>query len=343
MNKTTLHTRDLAIGFKTRRKKVTTLLSAINLQLYSGEITCLLGQNGAGKSTLLRTFSGFLPPLHGSVFINEKNLSSFSSSSLARNVSVVLTEKVELGSFPVFSVVALGRSPYTGFMGTISAKDSQIIFQALENAGISHLCNRNFDELSDGEKQKVMIAKSLAQETPVILLDEPTAFLDFPSKAETLLLLRDAAWNHGKTILLSTHDLNLALSFADKIWLMANNKPICTGTPEDLVLQGFFADYFDKENTRFDTLTGTFIFESPKKGEVIVEGEGKTYEWLKKALKRKGFSVVNQNVNRPENRKIRIFETEKVFFSMEIDGKMIMANSVENVLEILEKSIKNNV
>jgi len=218
MNKITLHTSDLAIGFKSGRKKVTTLLSGINLQLYSGEITCLLGQNGAGKSTLLRTFSGVLPSLQGSVFINEKNLSSFSSSSLARNVSVVLTEKVELGSFPVFSVVALGRSPYTGFLGTISAKDSQIIDHALENAGISNLRNRNYDELSDGEKQKVMIAKSLAQETPVILLDEPTAFLDFPSKAETLLLLRDAAWNHGKTVLLSTHDLNLALSFADKIW-----------------------------------------------------------------------------------------------------------------------------
>lgn len=343
MKSCTLHTSDLAIGFRNTRKRFTTLHTGINLQLFSGEITCLIGQNGAGKSTLLKTFSGFLPPVKGSVFIHDEDLLSYSSARLARNVSVVLTEKIDLGSFSVFSMVALGRSPYTGFLGKISANDAQIINQAIEDAGIQHLRNRNFNELSDGEKQKVMIAKSMAQQTSLILLDEPTAFLDFTGKAETMLLLRDAAWNQRKTILLSTHDLNLALSFADRIWLMANNKPICTGTPEDLILQGFFADFFDKENTWFDTSTGTFIFESPKKGEVTVEGEGKTCEWLKKALKRKGYSVVNQNVNRTENKKIRILESEKVFFSMEIYGKKMMANSIENVLEILEEATTNNM
>lgn len=340
MNKCTLHTSELAIGFKGSGKQTTTLLSGIHLQLYSGEITCLLGQNGAGKSTLLRTFSGVLPPLQGSVFINGKTLSSFSFSSLARLVSVVLTEKVELGNFTVFSVVALGRSPYTGFLGTVSTKDNKIIDQALENAGISHLRNRNYDELSDGEKQKVMIAKSLAQETPLILLDEPTAFLDFPSKVETLLLLRDAAWNHGKTILLTTHDLNLALSFADKIWLIAKDKPIRTGTPEDLVLQGYFADFFDKENTRFDTSTGTFIFDSPKKSEVAVEGECKICEWLKKALNRKGFSIIEQNMKQPVQVKIKILEAEKGTFQVQMNGKIIEAANIGGVLEILEKSSK---
>jgi iron complex transport system ATP-binding protein len=342
MKECTLHTSGLAIGFRGRRKKTTTLLSDINLQLFSGEITCLLGQNGAGKSTLLRTFSGVHPPLQGSVFINGKTLSSFSFSSLARLVSVVLTEKVELGNFSVLSVVALGRSPYTGFLGTVSVNDNRIIDQAIENAGISHLRNRNFDELSDGEKQKVMIAKSLAQETPLILLDEPTAFLDFPSKAETLLLLRDAAWNHGKTILLTTHDLNLALGFADKIWLIAKDKPIRTGTPEDLVLQGFFADFFDKENTRFDTSTGTFTFEPPKNAEVAVEGEGLMCEWLKKALNRKGFSIIDVNRDVQAQMKIRILEAEMGIFQVIMGGEIIVSDNIGGVLEILEKSKKKD-
>jgi len=341
MKKCVLHTSDLAIGFRSTGKRDTVLHSGINLQLFSDEITCLLGPNGAGKSTLLRTFSGFLPPLNGAVTIDEKELDSYSSSALAKKVSVVLTEKVELGSFQVFSVVALGRSPYTGFLGRISAHDTLIIDKALESTGISHLRNRNFDELSDGEKQKVMIAKSLAQETPVILLDEPTAFLDFPSKTETLSLLREAAWKQGKTVLLSTHDLNLALSFADKIWLMAKDKPIVTGTPEDLVLEGDFADFFNKENTRFDLASGSFVFESPKKAEIAVSGSGHSFIWLKKALSRKGFRVSEKSFDKPITRKISTLEEEKPTFNVEINGEKMVVGNIAEVLEILEGSNNN--
>lgn len=336
MRKCVLHTAGLSIGFGNDGKRPKVLHQDINLQLFPGEITCLLGPNGAGKSTLIRTFAGFLPPLAGNVFILDKNLQSFTPSALATKVSVVLTERVELGNFSVFSVVALGRSPYTGFLGKISPADKQIVENALISTGIIDLRNRHFDELSDGEKQKVMIAKSLAQETPVILLDEPTAFLDFPSKTEILLLLRAAAWEHGKTVLLSTHDLNLALSFADKIWLMAKEKPVIMGTPEDLVLEGSFAGFFDKDNARFDASTGSFSFETSKKGRVVVAGNNQAAHWLRKALIRKGFQVTDFSPDCSSGLKVSVLEGEEKIFQVEKGTDKKMVSGIDDVLKMLE-------
>ncbi|MBM6992896.1 MAG: ABC transporter ATP-binding protein [Prevotella sp.] len=197
----------------------------LNAEIYAGELTCLLGTNGKGKSTLLRTLSGLQPPLSGEVLLSLNGrpstpVSSYSKHDLAQLISVVLTEQPDVKQITVTEMVGMGRMPYTGFFGTLSANDRRIMAASLTETGISDMSKRHFDTLSDGERQKVMIAKALAQQTPIILLDEPTAFLDYPSKVEMMKLLHRLANEKGKTILLSTHDLELALQHADQLLTM---------------------------------------------------------------------------------------------------------------------------
>jgi len=329
-----LKTYDLSIGYHLKRGEDKILHRNIGLDLYGGEITCLLGPNGSGKSTLIRTFSGFQAALGGDLLINEKSLNQYSAKELAKVVSVVLTEHPVVGQMNVFSMVAFGRSPYTGFLGKLAKEDYHIIEKALENAGITELRNRQFQSLSDGERQKVFIAKSLAQETPLMFLDEPTAFLDFPSKVEILQLLRKTAWEQNKAILLSTHDLNLALQFADKIWLMGQDKPIVTGVPEDLVLSGKFANYFDHKNISFDKTTGTFTFDAATKQAIVVSGQHIKLDWLKKALHRKGFEVLNENGGSEPLTLVR-FNLEKDVFELKLDNSVNGFNHIEELIEFL--------
>ena len=191
------------------------VVSGINAVVRSGQLTCLTGENGIGKSTLLKTLTGFLPKLGGELLLDGREVGTFSQRELARQVSIVLTQKPDIQNLTVEEVAGLGRSPYTGFFGRLHDADRTVIADALASVGIEPLRNRMIQTLSDGERQKVMIAKALAQQTPVILLDEPTAFLDFPSKAETFRLLQRMAHDRDKLILLSTHDLGLAVRFAD--------------------------------------------------------------------------------------------------------------------------------
>ncbi len=191
------------------------VVSDINAVVRSGQLTCLTGENGIGKSTLLKTLTGFLPKLGGELLLDGREVGTFSQRELARQVSIVLTQKPDVQNLTVEEVIGLGRSPYTGFFGRFHDADRTVIADALASVGIEPLRNRMIQTLSDGERQKVMIAKALAQQTPVILLDEPTAFLDFPSKAETFRLLQRMAHDRDKLILLSTHDLELAVRFAD--------------------------------------------------------------------------------------------------------------------------------
>ena len=191
------------------------VISGINAVVRSGQLTCLTGDNGIGKSTLLKTLTGFLPKLNGSLLLDGRDVGTFSQRELARQVSIVLTQKPDVQNLTVEEVIGLGRSPYTGFFGRFHDADRTFIADALAAVGIEPLRHRMIQTLSDGERQKVMIAKALAQQTPVILLDEPTAFLDFPSKAETFRLLQRMAHDRDKLILLSTHDLGLAVRFAD--------------------------------------------------------------------------------------------------------------------------------
>ena len=273
MNHETIQLRDLSIGYTTKHG-VRTVAEGINGAIRSGELTCLLGPNGVGKSTLLRTLSAFQPAISGEVLISRSEergvwseITSFTDKELSRLIGVVLTEKPDVRNMSVRELVALGRSPYTGFWGTCSKDDLRIVDEAIEMVGIGELSRRPVHTLSDGERQKVMIAKALAQQTPVILLDEPTAFLDYPSKVEVLQLLRRISREAEKTIFLSTHDVELALQLADMLWVMRKQKsgegsPVAIGSPKALAESGDLGRFiegkgvsFDKERLRIEVIS----------------------------------------------------------------------------------------
>lgn len=235
--------RDLTTGYKAKGRDIV-ITSDINATLLTGEMTCLLGPNGAGKSTLIRTISGFQPPLSGEIFIMGKPLADYTSAELARTVGVVLTEKLMLRNLTVVELIGMGRSPYTGFWGKLGSEDRAIVEEAIQAVGIQSLRERIIQTLSDGERQKVMIAKALAQETPIIILDEPTAFIDFPGKIEMMNLLSRLAKEKNKAIILSTHDLELALLKADQIWLLNREHGLITGSASDLAVNGKMATFF---------------------------------------------------------------------------------------------------
>ena len=234
------------------RKHTTVITRDINASLYSRELTCLLGPNGAGKSTLLKTLTTFLPPVKGEILIEGKQLETYSESDLAKVIGVVLTERLNINNMTVDELVGMGRSPYTGFWGHMSDYDRTVVAESIALVGIEGLRGRMVQTLSDGERQKVMIAKALAQETPVIFLDEPTAFLDYPSKVEIMQLLQKLSREKNKTVFLSTHDLELALQIADKVWLLDKPHGVTIGTPEELALNGAISIYFQREGLEFD-------------------------------------------------------------------------------------------
>ena len=288
-----IHLENLSIGYRTKHgTKV--VADALNADIHSGELTCLLGANGVGKSTLLRTLSAFQPKLDGHIYIKGKDLDAYTDRDLARLLGVVLTERPDVHDLSVTDLIGLGRSPYTGFWGTLLPEDHEAVAHAAALVGIEDLMERMSDTLSDGERQKVMIAKALAQETPVILLDEPTAFLDFPSKVEIMLLLHDLSRETGKTIFLSTHDLDLALQLADKVWLLDRMQGLAVGTPEDLALDGTLARYFLRSGIAFDPDSGLFRVECPCSRRVRLKGEGPRAAMIRKALRRNGIEAGNE-------------------------------------------------
>lgn len=270
--------KDLTIGYA-QKNNTKVVASGINATLHSGRLTCLIGANGIGKSTLLRTLSAFQPPLSGEIFIDNESpipLSTLTDKQLSRLIGVVLTEKPDVQNMTVFELVGLGRSPYTGFWGRLNEEDKEVVKESLRLVGIESLQDRLIQTLSDGERQKTMIAKALAQQTPVIYLDEPTAFLDYPSKVEMLTLLRHLARETGKTIFLSTHDMELALQIADELWLMTADTPssdtaespsnnglcqnpkettLIIGTPRELAANGSLSHFIDRPGLHFDPQT----------------------------------------------------------------------------------------
>ncbi len=287
MKETTIRLRDLSIGYpdKHNTKRVA---EHLNASIHSGELTCLLGTNGVGKSTLLRTLSAFQPPLGGTIDLLDRPLSTYDDRQLATVIGVVLTEKSDIRNMTVEELVGLGRSPYTGFWGTLKESDRRIVHEAIARVRIEPLTQRMVHTLSDGERQKVMIAKALAQETPIIFLDEPTAFLDFPSKVEVMQLLHNLTHTLQKTVFMSTHDLELALQIADKIWLMDRTNGIAIGTPEDLSLEGKLSSFFSRKGITYDTETGFFRIDTDYRREIHLQGHGSRYAMVRKALQRNG-------------------------------------------------------
>ncbi len=280
----------LTIGYKAL-KGYKYVSQNINATVYSGELTCLLGANGIGKSTLLRTMTSNQPILAGEIYYQGRSLSTYSSRELSSIISIVLTDRITVKNLRVFDLVGMGRSPYTGFWGTISDGDKVIVRDSMKLVGIEHLSQRMVHTLSDGERQKVMIAKALAQQTPIILLDEPTAFLDFPSKVDMMQLLHKLSRKTQKTIFLSTHDLDLALQVADCIWLMDSSNGITVGTPEDLALGGDLCRFFERKGIAFDPNTGLFRVDNKASSYIEMEGETALHLMIRKALLRNGVSV----------------------------------------------------
>ena len=280
---------DLAVGYFGPKKTPRPVAAGLHLALEPGELVCLLGPNGAGKSTLLRTLAGLQPPLGGRLDLGGTPLAALSAPARARQLSVVLTDRVAAGGLTGLELVRLGRHPHTGWLGSRTAADEAAVQAALAATDTAAFAHRPVDELSDGERQKVLLARALAQDTPVVLLDEPTAHLDLPNRVALMRLLHRLARQTGKAILLSTHELDLALQAADRVWLLSAEGALRAGTPEDLVLSGAFAAAFVREGLAFDAATGTFALHAPAGPAVQLVGAGAAAFWTRRALERAGF------------------------------------------------------
>lgn len=255
-----LQTENTSIGYS-NKKTTQTIASNINLSFKAGKLIALIGENGIGKSTLLRTLTGIQKPLSGSVFLNGKNIHEQTPSELSKSLSVVLTEKLPPSNLTVFELVALGRQPYTNWLGTLSDDDYSHIHNAINLTQISHLSDKKHYEISDGQLQKVLIARALAQDTPLIILDEPTTHLDLLHKVALFKLLKNLTRETGKCILFSTHDIDMAIQLSDEMVVMTPSLVI-QNTPCQLISNGTFDGLFRDENIAFDAEKGKFIFKN---------------------------------------------------------------------------------
>ncbi|MDX1671810.1 MAG: ABC transporter ATP-binding protein [Balneolaceae bacterium] len=328
-----LGTTDLNIGYRNRRGKDTIVGEEIEVTLHSGELICLLGPNGSGKSTLIRTLAGMQSPLAGGIELFGDPVSELSNKEIAKRLSTVLTERITIGNLTVYTLVAFGRSPYTGWLGTLSQQDKEKVHWALESTGLSDFAGRDISKLSDGERQKVMIARALAQDTSVILLDEPTAHLDLPNRVEIIRLLRKLAHETGKGILLSTHELDLALKAGDRIWLMNNEKDLMEGVPEDMVLDGTFEKAFARDSFDFDRATGSFNIHRKQDRKIVLEGDKVPVFWTERALEREGYRTVDRRDNIPA---VHAEETKNGYRWMIIEGEeRAELHSIQGLIEYL--------
>ena len=330
--KTAVTTTGLSLGF--RGKPFNTILHTdVNLEVNSGELSCILGPNGAGKSTLIKTIAGFLSPIKGDVRIFDQPVQELSNRELSFTLSVVLTDKVSVLHSKVKDIVIMGRYPYTSRFARLKQSDLELIEFAMSQVGISQMKNRLFHDLSDGEKQKVLIAKALAQDTPLIVLDEPTAFLDFPSKIEVMQILLHLTRTSGKTILLSTHDVELALQVADRIWLMDKGKEIVSGAPEDLVINDQLNHFFRKENIFFDPESGSFRLSQQHRRKVGLKSTHPMAVWLKRGLERIGYKVLEPS----ENLHSVMMNDERNILLISPEGERINYSSIESLLDDLKQ------
>lgn len=259
MSKIILHTTNLTIGY-TKAKQKTVVQDNISIALESGKLIALIGKNGIGKSTFLKTITGIIPPLEGEVELNNKNINSYQPNDLAQDLSLVLTESLPPSNLTVYEIVALGRQPYTNWLGTLTEEDKSKIEDAISLTGISSFIHKKHYEVSDGQLQKVMIARALAQDTSLIILDEPTTHLDLVHKVTLLKLLQKLAHETDKTILYSTHDLDLAIQLADDM-IVFTEEAIFKDQPCNLISNGVFEKVFQNDFILFDKEKGKFIFK----------------------------------------------------------------------------------
>ncbi len=281
----------LGIGYRSPGQHV--IYDNINLTARKGELIALIGRNGTGKSTLLRTLVKLQQKINGSIYIHNEEIEHSTGLEMAKRVSYVSTEIVHADNLKVYDLVALGRFPYTNWLGKIKDHDRCMIEQALEMVDMKSFAEKNIQEVSDGERQKIMIARALAQDTEILILDEPTAFLDLPNKYEVVSLLGYLAREKNKCIIFSSHDLNITIREADMIWMMMDDE-IKTGAPEDMIISGMFGDMFKDSNLNFNIHNGDFFIPKKTEQSIYLYGEGIYKHWTTHALERAGYVAVEQ-------------------------------------------------
>jgi iron complex transport system ATP-binding protein len=337
-----VHGRSLAVGYRLAdrgrgggggpgRGGELRLIDDADFELAAGELVCLLGPNGSGKSTLLRTIAGMQRPLAGAVELLGHDVRTRTPEWLARHLSIVLTEPVDAGALTARELVGLGRYPFTDWLGRLTAADRARIDAAIAAVGAEAIAEREVRSLSDGERQRVLIARALAQEPKLVILDEPTAYLDLPRRIETMGLLRRLVRESGVSVLLSTHHLDLALSHADRVWLLPLGGPLEIGAPEDLALSGALERTFVSERLVFDRGEGSFgLREEPARGSVLLEGDGLARRWVERALRREGLAAVDAGDGEPPRApvaRVRI-APDAPRYRVEIDGASFECASI---------------
>lgn len=277
--------KNLSLGYRSKNDE-NILLSEVTFLLNEGNLYTILGSNGKGKTSLLQALSGFSTPLQGHVLIQNKDISKYTHHELSKMVSVIFTERPHIEYMTVFEMVSSGRTPHTGFYGKLSNTDIRVISNALLLTGITALKNRKITTLSDGEYQKTLIAKSLAQETPIILMDEPATYLDVAAKINLMKLLRKLVLQENKTIVISTHDIDLAIKYSDQILMFNDQKKLIIGMPEDLIINQSLSDLFKSQGLLFNSNEGSFSEPNFKECLIKIEADEITKKWLENALAR---------------------------------------------------------
>lgn len=327
-----LETQNLTVGY-THKKVSTSVLSNLNLKVKIGELVCVLGRNGIGKSTLLRTLSRVQKPLNGAVLLDGIDINDINQMRLAQLLGVVLTERVNIGSLPAYKVVELGRYAYSGWTGSLSAEDQHIVDWAIHAVDAEHLVCKDMAELSDGERQRIMIARALAQEPTLLVLDEPTAFLDVPARVELMGLLRKLAREQNMSIIVSSHELELSLRSADTIWLVQSNSTLVCGAPEDIVLTGAIERAFASANISFDAEDRSFRFSNPGGYRARILGDGLNAKLACAVLEREGFEIVPEND--ASSLTITIEPEQPNWHSKSVTGMQISGQSFDKLAEFV--------
>ncbi len=322
-----------SIGYNQKTNSAKVVKSGISVHALKGELVAIIGENGVGKSTLLKTIAGFQPLVGGEVLIRDKQLNTYHEKELALMMSFVSTEIIRVTNLSVFDLVSLGRYPHTNWLGKLLDEDRQHIEAAIQAVGLQGYENRMVNHISDGERQKVMIARTLAQDTDVIVLDEPTAFLDLSNKYGIVHILHQLASEKGKTILFSTHDLTTALAESDRVWLMLNAS-VEQGAPEDLILNGKFAGLFHNDHLFFDQEKGDFRIRKQSKRRALVKGMGIACDWTIKALERIGFNVVH-SADQGNDESLAIIEVTFPEWNLQHLGQSTRFNSLHELCRYL--------
>ena len=333
MKEIVLEGQEVRIGYRHKGKDVP-VHEGLNFKLIQGELTCLLGANGSGKSTLLRTLSAVQPTLSGTILLQRKPLTEFSERERSRTIGVVLTERTQTGGLTVYELVSLGRQPYTGFFGRLNTRDKERISYAIEAVGIQRLTHTYMAELSDGERQKAFIAKALVQECPLILLDEPTAFLDVVSRIEIMTLLRRLAREERRAILLSTHDIDQALLMADRLWLLRANEGITCGVTEDLILNQQLETLFPESNICFNKQNGVFAPRPSYSHSIVVKAANDhLLHWTENALHRLNYECLKTEMKAMHTPILDVHTADNLILTT--DNETLTFNNFESLTDHL--------